>query len=128
MVSCGADIKLNRGIARKPCPGFVIDGSFASVHDFPEQVLHVHLPVDEVVEAVDADAFLLHGVAVADGHAVVGERVVVHGDAEGRAYGILAAVALADGVFLVVHAAEVELERVHDFACLFGQAVLFHQG
>lgn len=76
-----ADIKPNRDMAKGHAPVWLLFGSFASVHYLPEQVLHVHLPVDEVVEAVNADAFLLHGVAVADGHAVVGERVVVHGDA-----------------------------------------------
>ena len=68
-------------MAKSHTPLWLLIILFALVHYLPEQVLHVHLPVDEVVEAVDADAFLLHGVAVADGDAVVGERVVVHGDA-----------------------------------------------
>ena len=53
-------------------------------------------------EVVDGDAFLLHGVAVADSDAVVVEGVVIHGDAEGGADGILAAIAATDGVLFVV--------------------------
>ena len=41
--------------------------------------------------------------------------------------GILTAVTLADGVFLVVLAMEVELQVVDDFACLFGQSVFLYQ-
>ena len=52
---------------------------------------------------------------------------MVDGDAVGRAHGVLAAVALADGVLFVVGALEVELEAVHNLACLFGQSVFLDE-
>ena len=52
---------------------------------------------------------------------------MVNGDAVRRTDGILAAIALADGVFLVVFAVEVELEVVHNFACLLRQSVFLDE-
>ena len=77
---------------------------------------------------VDGDALLLHGVAEAYGDAVVVESIVVDGDAEGRTYGILSAVALTDGVFLVVVGVEVVLEQFDDFVRFLGQSVFLDEG
>ena len=52
---------------------------------------------------------------------------MVDGDAERRADGILAAIALADGVLLVVLTVEVELVHIHDLLGVLGQAVLLHE-
>ena len=52
---------------------------------------------------------------------------MIDGDAVGRSDGILSAIALADGVFLVVLAVEVEAQVVDDFTSLFGQSVFLHQ-
>ena len=76
----------------------------------------------------DGDAFLLHAVAVAQGDAMVFQRLVVDGQANGGAQGVLTAVALADGVFFVVLGEETESKAVLDLAGQFGEAVLFDQG
>ena len=55
---------------------------------------------NDIVQFGDGYAFLLHGVAVAQRHAVVFQCLVVYGHAERCADGILTAVALADAVFL----------------------------
>ena len=83
--------------------------------------------VDKLVEVVYADAGLLHGVAFAECDGVVLEGLVVDGDAVGCAYGILAAVALADGVFLIVACGEVKLEVVDYLAGLVGETVLLDE-
>src|SRR3954451_7605343 len=58
-------------------------------------------PDQLVAEALDRDADLLEGVAVAEGDGVVVHRLVVDGDAPGGADLVLAAVALADRAALV---------------------------
>ena len=50
---------------------------------------------------VDGDAELDHGVAVTEGDLLVVEGVEVHGDAEGGAYFVLAAVAASDALGVV---------------------------
>ena len=50
---------------------------------------------------VDGDAELEHGVAVAEGYLLVVEGVEVHGDAEGGADFVLAAVAASDALGVV---------------------------
>ena len=72
-------------------------------------------------------ALLGHGIAVADGHAVVLLGLMVHGDAEGSADGILTAVSLADAVLLVILAVEVKLQVVDDIAGNLRQPVLLDQ-
>ena len=69
---------------------------------FLEQACDAHLVLDDAEELVDAHALLLHCVAEAECDAVVLQRIVVHGDAVRCADGILTAVALSDGVLLVV--------------------------
>ena len=60
-----------------------------------------HTGNEPVQQVLNGDAFLFHGVAVADGHRVFEGRIVfsegfeVHRDAEGGAHFILAAVAAA---------------------------------
>ena len=77
-------------------------------------------------EVADGDAFLLHGVAVADGDGVflgvivvifsaLADGVEVDGDAEGGAHFVLAAVAAADGCGLVVEDVHMGLEEVFHF-------------
>ena len=63
---------------------------------------------DQGAEIVDRNAFLGHGVAVAHGDRVVNQGVVIDGDTHRGADGILTAVTLSDGVFLIVLAVEVE--------------------
>ena len=76
---------------------------------------------DVCVELVDPDALLLHGVAVADGHAAVVCGIKVVGDAERRADLVLTAVALADGAGLVKVGHKVLAQHVGDLACLCAQ-------
>ena len=64
---------------------------------------------------------------MADSDAVVVEGVVIHGDAEGGADGILAAIAAADGVLLVVLEHVVRFEHVHYLAGFLREAVLLDQ-
>ena len=73
------------------------------------------------------DAHLLHRVAVANGDGVVDQGVVVDGDAHRGADGILTTVTLADGVFLLILAHEVGLQRVDDLASLLRQTVFLDQ-
>ncbi len=84
--------------------------------------------MDKAVQVGDVDACLSHGIALAQGDGIVFECLVVDGDAEGGAYGILATVALADGVFFVVVCGEVEFEVIDNLACLFRQPVFADQG
>jgi hypothetical protein len=102
----------------------MIDTEISSPLQLPQQPPHIHLPANDAAQLADRHAFLLHGVAVADGHLVVGEGIVVHGDAVGRTDGILPAVALADAVLVVVLAVVVQLQRVDDGARFLRQAVL----
>ena len=78
-------------------------------------------------EVFDLHALLRHVVAVAYGDAAVVQRIVVHGYAERRSNGVLAAIALSNRVFLVVLVGEVVLELVYDLLGQFRQAVLLHQ-
>ena len=52
---------------------------------------------------------------------------MVYGHAERSANGILTAIALADRVFLVILAVEVEPKIIDNLACLFGQSVFLYQ-
>src|SRR4051812_22788374 len=71
-------------------------------------------PGELVREAVDRDALLPQGVAIADRDRAVLERLVVDGHAERRADLVLAAVALADRAALVVLALHASAQlRVH---------------
>src|SRR5581483_9714859 len=67
-------------------------------------------------ELRDGDARLRHGVAVADRHLPVVERLEVDGDAKRRADLVLAAVAAADRLGLVVRQHEVRPQRCRDLA------------
>ena len=82
---------------------------------------------NDIVQFGDSHAFLLHGITVTQSHAVVFQSLMVYSYAVRSTNGILTAVTLADGVFLVVLAMEVELQVVDDFACLFGQSVFLYQ-
>lgn len=93
-----------------------------------QQPVEAYAVVDKAVQVGDVDACLSHGVALAQGDGIVFERLMVDGDAEGCAYGILATVALAYGVFFVVMCGEVEFEVVDDFACFSGSPSLRTRG
>jgi len=79
------------------------------------------------VDLGNGDAFLLHAVALPQGDAVVLQGLVVDGQANGGAQGVLTAVALANGVFFVVLGEETESKAVLDLAGQFGEPVLFDQ-
>src|SRR3954449_10506563 len=84
--------------------------------------------VQLVREGGDGDPLLGQRVAVAEGDRVVLERLVVDGDAVGRADLVLAAVALADRAALVVLALQPgALERRVDLARALRVAVLTQQ-
>src|SRR5690606_26322074 len=70
-------------------------------------------------------AFLLHAVAVANGNGMVLFGLVVNGYAEGRANGVLAAVALANAVLFLVIAVEIGFALVKKVPGYFREAVLF---
>ncbi len=59
---------------------------------------------------------------------VVFKSLMVHSDAERCADCILAAVALADRVFFIYLACEIEAEFMLNFACLLGEPVFLHEG
>ena len=59
---------------------------------------------------------MLHAIAVAEGDGAVFLGLVVDGDAEGGAERVHAAVALADGILLLVEAPEVAAAAVHELA------------
>ena len=80
------------------------------------------------MQVLDLHALLAHRVAVAHGHASVLEALMVHRDAERGTDGILAAVALADAVFLLVLAVKIVFEVVHDLLGYLRQAILLHEG
>ena len=92
-----------------------------------QEAVEAYLFRKNLFKGVDAYAFLLHGIAVAQRDGVVFEGLVVNGDAEGGADCILAAIAFADGVFLVNLAGEVEAEFMLYFASFFGQSVFLHK-
>ena len=89
-----------------------------------KQIHHGDFLVYHVAELLNFHALLGHGVAVADRYAAVNKAVVVYRDAERSADGVLTAVALADGVFLVVLIGEIVLEKVYNLLCKLRQAVL----
>ena len=64
-----------------------------------EQRCHAHTVFYQRAQIGYVHTLLLHGVTVSQRHLAVLWRVVVHGHAERRADGVLAAVTLADGVF-----------------------------
>ena len=76
-----------------------------------EEGVERHAVVNKAVQVGHGHTCLGHGVAFAQSHGVILECLVVHSDAEGGADGILAAVALADGILLLVVGVEVELDR-----------------
>lgn len=77
-------------------------------------------------EIFNRDTHLSHGVALADGDAVVFKRVEVHGDAIGSADLVLTAVSLADGCGRIEVASEVLGELCIQFFRFFVE--LFLQG
>src|SRR5919112_4529476 len=86
-------------------------------------------PTDQLVaQALDRNADLLEGVAVAEGDRVVVHRLVVDGDAPGGADLVLAAVALADRAAFVELGGEALAEVGEDLAGLLRQAVLGDEG
>ena len=95
---------------------------------FLKNPLHRHRLPDAALQLRNRHAHLFGGVAVADGHGVVFQRLVVHGDAERRADEVLAGVALADAVAFFVKHVEIVLQQVLNLAGFFGQTVFFHQG
>ena len=68
--------------------------------------------MNQAVEVGDCHASLLHAVAMAQSDGVVLKRLMIDGDAEGGANGVLTAVAFSDGVFFVVAGGEVKFEVV----------------
>ena len=79
------------------------------------------------MQRLDLDALLGHRIAVADRHGPVLQRLAVDRHAERRTDGILTAVTLADGVFLVVNDIVIVFQQVDDLLRHFGHAVLLHQ-
>ena len=69
---------------------------------------------------------LLEAVAIADGDRVVAEGLAVDGDAERRAYLILATVAATHGAFFIVKHIPPLLECAIERTRFFRHAVLFH--
>ena len=92
-----------------------------------EQGSDANLILYDTLEVGDVDALLLHGVTVTQGHGVVFESLMIHGDAERSADSILTAVTLAYLVFLFVFAVEMELERILYLAGFLGQSVLLSE-
>ena len=94
-----------------------------------EFLSELDLALDVALQLGDGHTHLLHGVAVADGDAVVGGNalglvahgVEVHGDAVGGADLVLTAVALADGAGVVVVHHEVLAQLIADLHCLVTQ-------
>ena len=68
-----------------------------------------------------------HRVAVTGRDAAVLDGIVVDGDAERGSDGILATIALADGVLLVILVGEVVFELIDHLLGDFRQAVLLHE-
>ena len=83
----------------------------------------LHTFFDDAFEFVDADADLLHGVAVAQGDGVVFQSLEVDGDAARRADFVLTAVAAADGAGVVVEAVPATVEFFENFARFADQFV-----
>ena len=100
---------------------------FLHLLQFFEQTCYAYLVFDYAAQVGYVDSLLLHSVAEAQRHGVVLERVVVYGYAVRCTYGVLAAVTLADRVFLIVLTVEVELQVVDYLAGLFGQSVFLQQ-
>ena len=96
-------------------------------------VLELALLGDVVLQLRNGDTDLLHGVAVADGDAVVSlhlavtDGLEVHGDAQGGADLVLTAVALADGTGIVEVHHEVLTQHLVDFLSLGGQLLAQRQ-
>ena len=74
---------------------------------------------DIVVELVDRNSFLLHCIAVTDGHAAVLSAVEVIGDAERSTDLVLTAVTLADGACVVIFDHEIPGKLLKDLFSLF---------
>ena len=79
------------------------------------------------MEVFNLDALLLHGVTLAQCHGVVLEGLVVNSDTIRSTDCILTAIALADGILLLIVSSEIKFEFVDDFACLFGKSVLTYK-
>ena len=93
--------------------------AFASTLSFPIDFLRLeHNPVrNKCREGVYGDAFLLHGIPEAYGHAMVGFRIKVVCHAKRSAYLILPPVPLSDGTAIVVIGHKAFSERVVDVLC-----------
>ena len=90
---------------------------------FLQQAGDADAVLDDLAELLHGDALLLHRVAIAQRDRALGEGIAIDGDAERRTDGVLAAVALADGVLHLDVGVEVELQAVDDLLCLLGQSV-----
>ena len=74
--------------------------------------------MEDLFEIIGIDASLLHSVTMTKSHGVIFESLVIHCDTVRCADCILTAITLADRVFLIVVASEVEAETMLDFASL----------
>src|SRR5689334_19515189 len=68
---------------------------------------------------------LLHGIAVTDSNGVIFLGLVVYGNAEWSADGILAAVALANSILFFIEALEVRFTLVHNITGKIRQTIFF---
>ena len=89
-----------------------------------QQRRNAYAVCNDIVQFGDSHTLLLHRIAVAQRYAVIFQRLVVYGYTIRSTDSVLTAVALADAVFLVVLAMEVELQVVDNLTSLFGQTVL----
>ena len=111
---------LSDGFGTRRFPGrYFITGSPA--------ISQAHLISHDLRQAVNDHPFLLQRIAVTNGYRIVFQGIVVNGNAEGCADGILPAVTLADGILFLVLAVEIEFHPVHDLTGFFGKSVFFGQ-
>ena len=76
----------------------------------------------------DIHTCLFHGITFTQGDCVILQCLVVDGDTEGCADGILATVTFADSVLFFIVCGEVELQVVDDFAGLSAVRLFFTRG
>ena len=72
-------------------------------------------------------ALLLHAISVPNGDRPVFQTLVIDGNAQRCAYGVLAAVSFSNGILLIKGYLEVKFEVTVNALRQFWQAVLFHQ-
>src|SRR5699024_4611976 len=83
-----------------------------------QQTCYTYFIGNDIVQFRNSHTLLLHGITITQCYAIVLQSLVVYSDTIWSTDGILTTVTLADAVFLIILAVEMELQVIHNLTRL----------